>query len=113
MTRIALFSLLLGLAAVLNAQKRASTEVEKLGAARFNEAIKAFSENDYAKSIPLFTVADSLIGSTELVDRLKLRFALGTCYLETGQPGKALEYFEWVAGRGSTYPYVYFHAAGG
>lgn len=110
MTRTVLVSLLIGLATVLNAQKQATTEIEKLGADKFNEAIKAYAANDYAKSILLFTVADSLIGSTELVDRVKLRFALGTCYLETGQPGKALEYFEWVAGRDSTYPYVYFQA---
>src|SRR3990172_12795562 len=70
MTRTVLVSLLIGLATVLNAQKQATTEIEKLGADKFNEAIKAYAANDYAKSILLFTVADSLIGSTELVDRV-------------------------------------------
>lgn len=112
MRRLVLVILLLGFTSTLIAQKRvAETEVEKEGATNFNEAIKAYSAGDYAKSIPLFLATDSLIGETDLVDRVKLRFALGMAYLKIDQPQAALELFEWVAGQDSLYPYVYLQAA--
>jgi len=104
--------LLLGSASILTAQKRvAETEVEKEGAKNYNEAIEAYSAGDYARCIPLLLAADSLIGESELIDRVKLRFALGMAYLQTEQPAPAFEQFEWVAGKDSTYPYVNYQAA--
>ena len=112
MTRLILVFLLLGFASLSVAQKRvAETETEKEGAKNYNQAIEAYSTGDYAKCIPLFSVADSLIGETGLVDRIKLRFALGMAYIKTDQPAAALEQFEWVAGKDSTYPYVFYQAA--
>jgi tetratricopeptide (TPR) repeat protein len=112
MTRLVLVFLLLGFASLSVAQKRvAETETEKEGAKNYNQAIEAYSTGDYAKCIPLFSAADSLIGETGLVDRVKLRFALGMAYIKTDQPAAALEQFEWVAGKDSTYPYVFYQAA--
>ena len=112
MRRLLLVILFLGFASILIAQKRvAETEAEKEGAKNYNEAIEAYSAGDYARCIPLLLAADSLIGETDLVDRVKLRFALGMAYLRTDQPAPALEQFEWVASRDSLYPYLYLQAA--
>ena len=97
-TQVSLIVLAVVLACPLAAQKKvAETEQEKLGAGHFNEAIAAYSAGDYEKCIPLFVSADSLIGETELVDRSKLRFALGTAYLESGKAADALKCFKLVA----------------
>ena len=51
MLRTAIFILLTG---SVNAQERiARTDLEKLSARHFNEAIEAFGAGDYEKSIPL------------------------------------------------------------
>jgi len=112
MRRLALIFLLLGFTSFSVAQKRvAETEVEKEGAKNYNEATEAYAAGDYSRCIPLFSAADSLIGETGLIDRVKLRFALGMAYIKTNQPAAALEQFEWVAGKDSTYPYVFYQAA--
>lgn len=107
----AVLSILLFTAVALEAQAVAKTEHEKLGAEKFNQAIELYSAGQYEESLPLLRAADSLIGDTELVDRVKLRFALGRACQETGKPEAALSYFEWVAGRDSTYPLIFYQAA--
>jgi len=87
------------------------SEREKLGAEHFNQAIVAFRAGDYQKSVPLFLSADTLIGDSKLVDRVKLRFALGTAFLETGHAEAAYGYFQWVAIQDSTYPYLQLQMA--
>ena len=112
MRRLLPVILFLGFASILMAQKRvAETAAEKEGAKNYNEAIEAYSAGDHIKCIPLFLAADSLIGETDLIDRVKLRFTIGMAYLKTDQPGPALEQFEWVASRDSLYSYVYYRAA--
>ncbi|MBW7998296.1 MAG: tetratricopeptide repeat protein [Candidatus Glassbacteria bacterium] len=113
MNRIVLAGLLAVITALpLTAQQRAAeTEQEKLGARQFNQAIAAYSAGNYEESIPLFIAADTLIGETDLVDWTKLRFALGTAFLETGKPNLALGYFQWVAERDSSYPFIYLQIA--
>lgn len=86
-------------------------ENERRGAESYNKAIEAFSAGDYPASIQFFLVADSLIGGTNLLDRNKLRFALGSAYLKTGKAAQALEWFSRVASADSTYPYVQLQAA--
>jgi len=109
--RFIVFLALLVSASSLSAQKKPQTESERLGAKCFNQASEAFSSKQYAKSIPLFIAADSLIGHTELVDRVKLRYALAVAYLKSDKPDSALIFFEWVAEQDSTYPYVHLQAA--
>jgi tetratricopeptide (TPR) repeat protein len=86
-------------------------ENERRGAESYNKAVEAFSAGDFAASIPLFLAADSLIGEKSMLDRNKLRFALGAAYLKTGKPAQALEWFVRVASSDSTYPYVHLQAA--
>lgn len=92
-------------------KKVAQTDQEKLGARQFNQAIEAYSAKNYEQCLPLFIAADSLIGETGLIDRTKLRFALGKSYLETGKPAEALEMFQWVAAADSAYPFIQIQLA--
>lgn len=92
-------------------KKVARTEQEKLGARQFNTAIEAYGAEDFEQCIPLFIAADSLIGNSGLIDRTKLRFALGGAYMKTGNPARALEHFQWVAAQDSLYPFIHFQLA--
>ncbi len=87
------------------------SESERRGAESYNKAVEAFSAGDFSASIPFFLAADSLIGDRSVLDRNKLRFALGAAYLKTGKPSQALEWFIRVASSDSTYPYVQLQAA--
>ncbi len=97
----------------LSAQQKkvAQSEQEKLGARQFNQAIEAYGAGDFEKCIPLFTAADSLIGESGLIDRVKLRFALGNSYMKTGKSAQALEFFQWVAAQDSAYPFIHLQLA--
>ncbi len=106
-----LFAALLAAAPPLSAQRQARTPTERQGAESYNQAAKAFGSGNYQASIPLFLAADSLIGTTGLVDRTKLRYALGVAYQKTNQPARALAQFEWVAGQRPDYPLIQFQAA--
>ncbi len=92
-------------------KKVAQTEQEKLGARQFNQAIEAYGAGNYEQCIPLFIAADSLLGESGLIERTKLRFALGTAFLKTGKPARALEHFQWVAARDSAYPFIHLQLA--
>ncbi|MEA1997082.1 MAG: hypothetical protein U9N45_05560, partial [Gemmatimonadota bacterium] len=98
-------------AANLMGQEKTLTKSEREGAKIFNQASEAFAAGEYEKAIPHFLSADSLIGESGLVDRLKLRYALGVSCLKTGRPDKALLFFEWVAIEDTSYPYIHFQAA--
>jgi tetratricopeptide (TPR) repeat protein len=107
----ALLIALISLPLAAQQKKVAKTDQEKLGARQFNEAIKAYSAGNHEQCIPLFIAADSLIGATGLIDRVKLRFALGNSYLETGKPAQALELFQWVSAQDSAYPFIHIQLA--
>ena len=112
MYRAVLFLLMTALAASAFGQGKAlSSEREKIGAENFNQAIAAFSAGDYQKCISLFLAADTLIGDSKLVDRVKLRFALGISFLETSHAEAAYGYFQWVEMQDSAYPYLQLQLA--
>ncbi|MBN2290758.1 MAG: hypothetical protein JXQ83_15595 [Candidatus Glassbacteria bacterium] len=98
---------------LLAAGQPPKAETERRGAIAYNQGSEAFSAGDYTRSIPLLLAADSLIGESEQVDRLKLRFTIGLAYLKSSQPSRALEFFEWVAGQDSSYPYIHLQLAAG
>lgn len=113
MPRLAVLTIVIFSCSVLSAQNtpKVLTQKERRGAESYNKGSELFSAGNYAQSLPLLLAADSLIGETALVDKLKLHYALGICYLKTNKPAPALQYFEWVAEKDSSYPYIYLQAA--
>ena len=101
-----LVSVLFLTASVVAAQEAEKVNLEREGAIAFNEGSQAYSAGKYAESIPLLLTADSLIGDSPKVDRLKLRFTIGLAYLKNEQPKEAIEFFQWVAGQDSSYPFI-------
>ena len=96
----------------LAAQQPQKNNFEREGAIAYNKGSEYYSAGNFAESIPYLLAADSLIGdSLESDRRLKLRFTIGRAYLKSDRPEKALEYFEWVAGRDSSHPYIYLQLA--
>ena len=98
-------------ASILTADELSKARLEREGAIAFNKGSEAFSAGRFAESIPFLLAADSLIGESERVDRLKLRFTLGLAYLKSEQPAEALEFFEWGAEQDSAYPYIHLQLA--
>ncbi len=110
-TRAALLVAFIALPLSGQQKKVAQSEQEKLGARQFNTAIEAYGAGNYEQCIPLFIAADSLLGESGLIERTKLRFALGTALLKTGKPARALEYFQSVAEADSAYPFIHLQLA--
>jgi len=95
----------------LSADEVAKAKLEREGAIAYNKGSEAYSAGRFAESIPFLLAADSLIGAGGRVDRLKLRFTIGLAYLKSDRPEQAFEFFQWVAGRDSSYPYIHLQLA--
>jgi tetratricopeptide (TPR) repeat protein len=106
-----LFTVLFLTASMLSADEREKAKIEREGAIAFNQGSQAYSAGKYAESIPFLLTADSLIGESAKVDRLKLRFTTGLAYLKNKQPENAIELFQWVAGQDSSYPFIQLQLA--
>ena len=104
---LAVFFVILLWATATTAQKSAAgAALERRGKIAFNEGSRAFKEGHYQIAADSLIVADSLIGSSGLVNRELLRITIGEAFDKAGESQKALEYYQEVKSSNPAYPYI-------